>query len=234
MSSFRNLRGLKIGGFSLGGSGLSVSSGGAPAFDFGKAIGLNGSNQYASLTSSLTSNSTTTISFWFKVNAFDSGNIFGNSGSNLTTVRATSSTNMRWFVASSKDFTVPTMSTGTRYHGVFTIDATNIRFYLNGVESSTGALAKTVDITIDQIGRYFNGGSGFWFGGEMDEIAIDLTRTLSGAEVSSLYNGGAGADYISTIGALNAYYKFNASDGTDSSGNSNTLTLFNSPTFPDF
>tara|TARA_R110001606_G_C15168124_1_gene627817 strand:+ start:49 stop:699 length:651 start_codon:yes stop_codon:yes gene_type:complete len=208
----------------------SQAAGGELPFAFGNALGLNGTNQYGGLTTGITTNTTTTISCWFKLDAF--GSVFyGNSTDTNIAIRTVSNTVIRWFNRSSKDFTVPAMSVGVRYHLTFTISGSSIRCYLNGTESPTLALS-TSAVPINQIGRYYNGG--FWLDGEVNELAFDTTQVATQANITALYNGGLGANYLSVMGAADAYYQFNASDGTDSSGNGNTMTLFNSPTFPTF
>ena len=49
------------------------------------------------------------------------------------------------------DFTVPTMSTATNYNLALQRSSGNVRLYLDGTESSTGALSETTTITFDRI-----------------------------------------------------------------------------------
>ena len=197
----------------------------------GNALGLNGINQYGVLTTRITTSTTTTISCWLKFDAFG-GVFYGNSASSNVAIRAISSTVIRWYSGSGEDFTVPAMTIGAKYHLVFTITGTDIRCYLNAVESTTGARTTPATI-INQIGIYSTG-SGFWFDGEVNELAFDTTQVATPTNITALYNGGLGDNYLSVMGVADAYYQFNESDGTDSSGNGNTMTLFNSPTFPTF
>lgn len=51
------------------------------------------------------------------------------------------------------DFTVPTISEGDLCHIVFTQNGSEYRCFLNGVESSTGAISNSDGFTIDEIGN---------------------------------------------------------------------------------
>lgn len=121
-----------------------------------------------------------------------------------------------------------TFTNGVWYHAVISyVSSTRVAtFYING--SSLGTATLTLDATGAATGFYVgsNIGLGDYVDGYMDDLRI-WSRALSGAEVSSLYttpctfNNGA---------SLQGWWKFD-NDATDSSGNSNTLTAVNSPTF---
>jgi len=76
-----------------------------------------------------------------------------------------SDTNMFWRITSTtksrlktgagtggnNDFTIPTISTGTDYNLAIQRSSGSVRLYLDGTESSTGALSETAAITFDRI-----------------------------------------------------------------------------------
>lgn len=88
----------------------------------------------------------------------------------------------------------------------------------------------------------FNLGSRFtrdqsWFNGQMDEIAI-WTSQLSDAEVTAVYNTGVPIDLTATSGnytstsTLRNYWRFEASNGTDTKGN-NVMNVSNASILTD-
>lgn len=100
-----------------------------------------------------------------------------------------------------------TPSTETWYHicYVYTAASHAVQFYVNGSASGSSQ-----DITVTSIfdstaslsmsSSYDNtDGAYSYFGGKMDEVGI-WARTLSGGEVSQLYNAGAGLQYPFTGG----------------------------------
>jgi len=92
-------------------------------------------------------------------------------------------------VSTFKDFTVPKMSLERWYHLVVTRNNGTTKVYLNGEESSSGGQTQIPDLTIDQIGRYTNGASGFWYNGMLDEVKIyNYKITLD--EIRENYNQG--------------------------------------------
>ena len=89
-------------------------------------------------------------------------------------------------VSFATDFTVPSMSTNTWYMVTQTRDASNnMRIYLNGVESSTGAVTVSGTIAPTRIGQ----GSTVFYLGRMASFSV-WSRALSGAEITELHNGG--------------------------------------------
>jgi hypothetical protein len=83
------------------------------------------------------------------------------------------------------DFTFATMSLSTWYFVIFRRTGGLLHCYLNTVESSTGGLAQTAALTIDQLGYYFTGGAEF-HGTEGKILAYN--RALSLAERVHTYN----------------------------------------------
>jgi hypothetical protein len=201
----------------------------APAYDFQNALLFDGVNDYGSLTTGIATSGDITLSCWFKYTGGDMGNIYGNSGSASMSIRVTSSTQVRWYDGANNNWTVATISTGSWHHLLLTKDGTVGRCYLNGVEATNTVTLNGTMPTVNQIGRYYNG-TLVPLDGQLDDVAIKTgyVGTLSNAQ--DIYNSGAGASPEDVMGALNVWYKFNESTGTtasDSSGNSNDLTLNN-------
>lgn len=82
-------------------------------------------------------------------------------------------------------------------HLVATWDGSQVRLYRNGGEASDSPIAQTISNggtdNVFGIGR-FGVSDAMYFNGSIDEVGI-WSRALSGAEVTSLYNGGAGLAY---------------------------------------
>lgn len=79
------------------------------------------------------------------------------------------------------------------YNVVITVNGTSIQFFLNGAPDGTGTRvdrALNVDL---KIGGRPGAGSGYFFPGRIDEVAI-WNRVLTEAEVAEFWNGGAGLE----------------------------------------
>lgn len=99
-------------------------------------------------------------------------------------------------------------------HYVLTATSSQLRCYVNGIESSTGAISITsVSGPINQVGRRQAGSS--YISGQIDEVAIWSGSALSGGQVISLYNSGLG-DYATNYNnsTLVAYYKLDSVSGS--------------------
>lgn len=89
--------------------------------------------------------------------------------------------------------TIPTLSANTWYHMVAVRSSGNITFYVNGTSyagtgwhgASSNIGASTIPFQVGQ--RYDN----YNFPGSLDEVGI-WSRAITSAEVTQLYNGGAG------------------------------------------
>ena len=103
------------------------------------------------------------------------------------------------------------------------------------ISNSFGSYTPSMDPTLMLVGAWFNGQAENW-DGSLDDIGI-WDKALTEAEINAIYNNGAPIDLsvnsgnYQSSGNLKAWYTFNSQDGTDGSGNTNTLTLYNSPTF---
>lgn len=75
-----------------------------------------------------------------------------------------------------------------------TYDGTTATFYLNGVADGTPSSAQTFLTEVRQIGVFTTPSSVTDFSGAIDEVGI-WSRVLTGAEITQLYNHGAGLQY---------------------------------------
>ncbi len=203
-------------------------------YNFENYLDFDGTDDYVLLDSALDLTSgLSTISCWYKSPDADTGTIFGNSASANISLRQTSATNIRLYLAGSANFTIGTSILANAWHHlVIVVDATNkARVYVDGIESSTGQRTITQShLTIDQLGKYA-GGSISWFNGDLDSLSVWAGTAASASEVTDLYNLGLGADPTTVIASPNLYYDFNEFTSTttvvDESGNGNDGTMTN-------
>ena len=228
--------GIVSSGSVLGGSGISLpkgGGGGTPPFSFGNALNPDGFNDLITLPSGgiVVGTNDFTFSGWVKINLDYNQYLLKGVGS--------FSINKSLFSVgdslAGRNFTIPTQTLGNWFHFMFAFDyaAQKGRVYINGVESSTGAITVrlnrcTFDTLIEQntpvVVRDF----------VVDEFAIwrGTKGTLQNAV--DLYNGGNGALASDVIPSPTAYWRMNEADGSltlvDETGNYNgTLTNFSSP-----
>jgi|DEB0MinimDraft_6_1074348.scaffolds.fasta_scaffold00693_13 hypothetical protein len=120
-------------------------------------------------------------------------------------------------------------------HVVFTFDTSGssrlVECYVNGSEiagtdstsNNTKASLSGVDFGDIALGsQTFNAGSNTFDAGELDEISC-YDKKLSSSEVTAIYNSGVPTDESSRSNLV-GYWRLE-DDGTDSSSNSNTLTI---------
>lgn len=109
------------------------------------ALDLDGSADYGDFSaSSVSFAADTAFSFalWFNLDATTVQGFFGIAASNNSTIRLASSTSILVRTGANSTFTIPAVNTGTWYHLLVTRTAGNsLRLFLDGVESSTGALS---------------------------------------------------------------------------------------------
>ena len=126
-----------------------------------------------------------------------------------------------------------TITLGQWYHLVGVYNGTDIKLYINGVEtgvaSSQTGLIKTVTTSV-RIGTYQN--NAWFFQGNIDEVAL-FDTDLSGAEASAIYNSGVPTD-LSGESDLIGYWRNGDPNGTaafptitDDSSNSYNGTMTN-------
>ncbi len=75
------------------------------------------------------------------------------------------------------------------HHIVGTYDGTYARIYIDGNLSNTAQLNQAIGVSTTnlQIGHWINGGSSYYFPGQLDDVRI-YNRALSAAEITDLYN----------------------------------------------
>lgn len=126
---------------------------------------------------------------------------FGGAGAGTrVTIRCDSST--AWFIDDNGVGTafpaVSAMSTGTWYHVVYTYPGSGNIYtaYLNGTSIGTAnnTRAPNLGTTVVSLGSNKNTSAAENLVGSIDEVGI-WSRALTGAEVTSLYNGGTGISY---------------------------------------
>jgi len=171
-----------------GNTGTLVANAYSAGGKFGPCVSFDGTGDYISLKNTYVFPTVFSASIWFYADSdltirmmmgytADSGNYIALWSPTSIYVTLTTT---------SKIFTVPTVSAGVWYHIAITKDASNnVRCYLNGVESSTGALNDDHTLTIDAIGKGYNNTSYDWMG-DLDMPAI-YNRALSPIEIAYLY-----------------------------------------------
>ncbi len=204
-----------------------------PVFSYGNALQLDGVNDYVSFSNiTLSTASSWTIKFMHK--GTQGIGVFGNSATagfiQLVADGRVIINNL--FGLSVISFNNPARNTSTWYEYVITCTPTTLRCYVNSVESTSGGVSVvSVSGSINQIGRRQTGAS--YLSGTIDELAIWSGVALSGTQITSMYNGGAG-DYAFNYSPSNliAYWRMNGVSGdgiaTDVNGTYNgTLNNFN-------
>lgn len=153
------------------------------------------------------------FSCWFKPASFPaSGGAIGGQSTSSNTFIGLGATNTDIDVitdtGSIGHFTVPAMSAGTWYSLIVNRDTSgNTHVYLNGVESSSGGQALTGALTVDQVGRYFNGLSNAWYPGKVSDVR-SFYEALSAGDITAI-SGGSNSQQITS-----QYWRFNEGTGT--------------------
>ena len=172
---------------------------------FGKSIKLDGGNQFVEITGGSEDDlefpgRSMSIAGWFKVDAFDTewqALIAKGEGSNYRVARRASTGTIAYAggVGEGAD-DVPVVNNGQWHHFVAISDATGAQFgtalyvdgVIHGINTTKPALAANNARLM--IGENPEARGREWEG-EIDDIAI-WNRVLTPAEITSLYNGGAG------------------------------------------
>lgn len=181
---------------------------------FGNGTTYDGTGDYISLSSSISSGTEHTISFWMNSSYTSSQILVGGSGSNWV-IWSQSSSNLYY----SQNGTTANLCNpgghvdGTWRHITVTRKDTNVKFFNNGLQVCTITLANNTTQTINAIGSRGDGTTNY--DGRFDDFRV-YNRTLSPAEVQQLYSFAPGP-----VG----YWKMDENTGqsmNDISGNDNT------------
>ncbi len=210
------------------GIGLGVKGSGVAPFSFGNALQFDGVNDFVSF-SSITLGGELTAACWVNFNKLNASvSSDGTNNSFIFWNFTTAGASIRYIriggTALDRGFNT---LLGTWAHLVVTRNASNVcTAYLNAAQQgSTNVISGNLILT------GLSNNAGLIFGGSLDEFAI-WNKALTASEVSTLYNGGNGAD-ARTIQStsLQRYYHMNEVSGTTlsdliNSANNGTLTNF--------
>jgi hypothetical protein len=162
----------------------------------GNSASFSGSNYLYKSSFSITTNCS--FSFWFK----SSGTSGGDLGVGVVTTgnynggfRILSIDGVIYFQAPSTEVvnSIDSYCDGTFHHAVGTADGSTIKIYIDGsLKQENSTNLGVVRLNIMAIGSY---GDGLALSGtQIDEVGV-WNRALSQAEITSLYNAGAGKTY---------------------------------------
>ena len=184
---------------------------------------FDGSSQNINIDNEITLSNSKSISFWLNFDTIPtqagSGPIpLSSSTNNYYPMIAVSSGDIRLYIKGTNGFTNAvtntTVTANTWYHIVITGDGTNSYWYIDGGIDSGGFTGDRTGVSIKSIGSRLNGSSrSLYVDGQMSNVAIWDSTTLTSAQVTTIYNNGSPND----ISSLNptAWYKLNAQDTFD-------------------
>ncbi|GEM_PF-3485846 len=214
----------------------------------GYALQLDGVNDYVDLpeSASLTTNFTNqiTIEAWVRLNANstqNAGNIISSGNQNDYALAITQTGHILVSIygidvsGGRGSFTGKnSLSLGAWYHVAVSYNGSTESIYINGVldssRSGTGNIPTSPQAEDIAIGTYYGFGThGYFLNGQMDELRIwNVGRSQS--EIQQTMNDTLTGSEPGLVG----YWRFNEGSGTttvDASGNGNTGTLVNNPTW---
>jgi hypothetical protein len=180
-----------------GAGNTSASTAAGPGGTLTASLNLDGTDDYIVIGATdafdFTTGNAFSVACWFNADALTDRVILGRAGNANRFVDVRSSTQIRVYTsAGAIDFTVPTMSTGTWYHLLVTRDTGNsVKVYLNGTQSSSGAINGGGSFTFDSIGRR---ATVYWDGKLAD---VRVYNSEESANVSTIM-----ADGVSASGAV--------------------------------
>ncbi len=148
------------------------------------------------------------IAFWMNRTSSASNRIFGNNGSTYPNVgiggympvdelQYHAGDGSGWII-SSADLTSGSISDNNWHHLVIMRNSSGFYSYTDGAYVGTNSAAGTIDGSGQMaFGKHYDGE--ITMSGEFDEIGIWKGRDLTSAEITQLYNGGAGITYFRDI-----------------------------------
>lgn len=140
----------------VGGDNTSVKASAGPGTALTNAFDLNGSDDAVDVSAaaiSFAGGTALSLALWFWRDGATSNQLLGTSGTGNNSVSFQSATVIRVRTVVSSDFTVASVSTGAWHHLLVTRTTGNsVRLFVDGVESSTGALSNTATVSYNRIG----------------------------------------------------------------------------------
>jgi hypothetical protein len=93
-----------------------------------------------------------------------------------------------------------TLTLATWYYVVYVKTGTDLEIFVNGSSIGSGTVNATMTDSADPffVGKFDSGTPNWYQDGIMDEMGV-WSRDLTDAEITTLYNGGAGLQYPFTI-----------------------------------
>ena len=185
------------------------------------SLALDGSVDHATLDSTYPSiTGSKSISGWFRFNNTSMNGFTTTTANQYGILFWTADTVFFRTGGGPRTFTLSSaITTNTWYHIAFTGDGTSLKCYVNGAQSGT-----TQTDGDWQIKEFFRGGTSFYFGGDVDEIALWENTALSGTDIATIANAGAPSgskaiDLANYTGLTN-WWRMGDSDG----GQGTTIT----------
>ncbi|MDP3723084.1 MAG: LamG domain-containing protein [Candidatus Omnitrophota bacterium] len=89
---------------------------------------------------------------------------------------------------------VQTVTDNVWHHVVGVYDGTTIKIYIDGVLKNSGPRTSNLGLSYATIGGGYPNAPGYYFNGTIDEVSL-WSKALSAAEITDLYNAGAGNAY---------------------------------------
>jgi hypothetical protein len=223
-------------GLGLGGGKSATSSGspgGGGAFPNTLSAYLDGSDELISVgdVSAINSASNVSISGWFNASSFPHStynSLWGGGGQgdpNHPTrfwLSCNNSSYFRIYLGSSANNTFAySISTGTWYNVVLTVDDASIKLYVNGSQAGSTYTNPHGTSLFATAGDDFEIGSNptydtYEWDGYIDEFAV-FNSTLSASDVTAIYNSGVPAD-LSSLSPVNYWRMGDGTGDTDDGG----------------
>lgn len=223
-----------IGDFSGSGNNGTLGGTTTPAWVIGKrGKGLSFGGTGKITLGNVTTAASTTISTWVKTTSAAQTPIFSNRGSGV--YFGTSSG--KFFIYDNSATPAPGMMSARSindnnwHHIVWTSDGSTSNMYIDGKLDATAAQARAADTGTGSIG--FDTPNIEYFTGSLDDMRI-YNRTLTAAEVASMYRSGQMTRKVVSAQGLVGYWAMNEGAGNqtgDSSSNGFTGTINGGPTW---